>query len=106
MEKNGESELGGQKSNEEVLKEVGEDRKLVELIVRRKKNWIGHIVRGNGLLKKVIEGRMQGKRPRGRPRMGMIDDLKEGSYVAMRRRAKDRQKWKVWMPRTCSDAEN
>jgi len=94
------------KSNEEVLKDVGEDRKLVELIVRRKKNWIGHIVRGNGLLKQVIEGRMEGKRPRGRPRMGMIDDLKEGSYVAMKRRAEDRQKWRVWMPRTCSDAEN
>lgn len=94
------------KTNEEVLREVGEDKKLVEMIVRRKKNWIGHILRGNGLLKQVIEGRMEGKRARGRPRKGMIDDLKEGSYVHMKRRAEDRQKWRVWMPRTCSDAEN
>jgi len=33
------------------------------------------------LLKLVLEGRMVGKKPRGRPRMGTIDDLKEGSYT-------------------------
>jgi hypothetical protein len=42
-------------------------------------------------LKDVLEGRMEGKRPRGRPRMGMIDDLKEGSYACMKRRAEDRE---------------
>jgi hypothetical protein len=86
------------RTNEEVLKSVGENRCLVESIVKRKKNWIGHVVRGDGLLKTVLEGRMEGKRPRGRPRMGMIDDLKEGSYVAMKRRAEDREKWRCWMP--------
>jgi hypothetical protein len=44
---------------------------------------------------------MVGKKPRGRPRMGMIDDLKEGSYTEMKRRAEDRDKWRAWMPRTC-----
>jgi hypothetical protein len=32
---------------------------------------MGHILRGDGLLKEVIEGRMEGKRIRGRPRLGM-----------------------------------
>jgi len=41
------------------------------------------------LLKQVLEGRMEGKRPRGRPRFGMIDDLKEGSYVKMKRTVED-----------------
>ena len=94
------------KTNEEVLRLVGEERNLVKTIEKRKKNWIGHIVRGNGLLKLVLEGRMEGKRPRGRPRIGMIDELKEGSYVNMKRRAEDREKWRVWMPRTCCKAEN
>jgi hypothetical protein len=58
------------------------------------------------LLKLMIEGRMTGKRPRGRPRMGMIDDLKEGNYAEMKRRAEDRDKWRTWMPRTCREAEN
>ena len=35
---------------------------------------------GEGLLKEVIEGKMEGKRPRGRPRIGMLDELKKGSY--------------------------
>jgi len=39
-----------------------------------------------------------GKRPRGRPRFVMIDDLKEESYVKMKRRAEDRVAWRCWMP--------
>ena len=41
------------------------------MILDRKKNWIGHVVRGDGLMKLVLEERMEGKRPRGRPRMGI-----------------------------------
>jgi hypothetical protein len=33
-----------------------------------------------------------GKKPRMRPLMGMIDDLKDRHYTAMRRRAEDRDK--------------
>ena len=77
------------KTSDEVLLLVGEERNLVKTIEKRKKNWIGHIVRGNGLLKLVPEGRMEGQRPRGRPRIGMIDELKEGSYVNMKRMAED-----------------
>ena len=95
------------KTNEEVLDAVDEERCFVENIVKRKKNWIGHILRGDGLLKDVVEGRMEGKRPRGRKRIGMIDDLKEGlSYEILKRRAENRDRWKSWMPRTCQLAEH
>jgi len=50
------------------------------------------------LLKLVLERRMDGKRPQGRPRFGMIDDLKERSYVKMKRSVEDRVAWKCWMP--------
>ena len=53
------------------------------------------------MLKDVIEGRMEGKPPRGRKRIGMIDDLKEKSYQDMKRRAEDRVSWRSWIPRTC-----
>ena len=76
---------------------------MLEVIAKRKKAWIGHVVRGDGLLK-VIEGRS--KRPRGRPRMGMMDDIMMGSYEHMKRRALDREGWRVWVPRTCHAAEN
>ena len=42
-------------TNEEDLSRVGEKRSMVEAIVRRKKNWIGHIMRGDGLMKGVRE---------------------------------------------------
>ena len=62
-------------SNDEVLKAIVERRRIVENIVRGKKNWIGYVVRGDGLLKLVLEGRMENKRARGRPRIEIIDDL-------------------------------
>ena len=49
------------------------------------------MVRSEGLLKIVLEERMEGKRTRGRPRMGMIDDLMEGTYAEMKRRAENRE---------------
>src|SRR6188508_1743159 len=70
--------------NEEVLTRVKESRCLITTIYRRQNNWIGHILRGDGWLRDVMEGRMIGKRPRGRPRTGTMDELMEGSYVKMK----------------------
>ena len=64
-------------SNDEVLTIVDESRGLITTIGERKKNWIGHVLRGEGLLRDVLEGRMLGRRPQGRPRMGMLDELRE-----------------------------
>ena len=82
--------------NEEVLRLVGEERCMLEVITKRKKDWIGHGMRGDKLLKLVIEGRMEGKRPKGRPRMGMMDDIMMGSYEHMKRRDLERECWRVW----------
>jgi len=60
---------------------VQEERSLMDVIWRRKKNLIGHILRGESLLREVIEGRIIGKRPKGRERLGMLNEfLKESSY--------------------------
>ena len=54
------------------------------------------------MLKEVIEGRIDGRRPKGRKRIGMLNDLKEGGYATMKRRDENREKWRNWMPRrTC-----
>src|SRR6266568_1457355 len=94
------------KSNEEMLTMVNENRCLIRTIYQRKKNWIGHVLRGDGLLRGVFEGRMLGKRPRGRPRRGMIYDLMEGSFVKMKRWAEGRREWREWVPGTCLRAEH
>ena len=43
--------------------------KLMEMIDRKQKNWIWHIWRVNSMLKEVLKGRLEGKRPRGRERI-------------------------------------
>jgi len=46
---------------EEVLLRVNEQRNILHEIRKRKANWIGHILRGNCLLKQVIEGKIKGE---------------------------------------------
>jgi hypothetical protein len=53
-------------------------------------------LRENGLLRDVMEGRMLGKRVRGRPRMRMLDDrIEGGTYEGMKRRAERREEWRA-----------
>ena len=56
------------------------------------------MLRGNGLLKEIIEGRIVGKRPRGRKRAMMLDDMKEGKelYAEMKERARHRKNWRTF----------
>ena len=92
-------------SNEKVLEAVGEKRSILHVILDRQKRWIGHNLRRGGLLQEVIEGKMDGKRGQGRPRWGMLDDLKKGSYQKMKRRAEKREEWRCWVPWTCQSAD-
>jgi hypothetical protein len=46
--------------NKEVLQRDKEKRNIIQTIKRRKANRIGHILRGNCLLKHVIEGKIEG----------------------------------------------
>jgi hypothetical protein len=68
--------------NEEGLQRVKEERNILHTVKRKNANWIGHILRGNCLLKYVIEGKMKGRtevtRRRGRRRKQILDGLKEG----------------------------
>jgi len=47
----------------------------MESLRKRQKNWIGHVLRHDSLLQKVIEGRFQGKKTPGRPRTMLLDAL-------------------------------
>ena len=66
---------------EEVLLRVKEQRNILHEISKRKANWIGHVLRRNCLLQRVIEGKINGgievTRRRGRRRKKLLDDLKE-----------------------------
>ena len=75
------------------MDEAGEERKLLSSIKKRKHCWIGHVLRHKGMLKEVMEGRIEGKRGRGRRRLGMLSEMGE-YYYELKMEAQDRGKWR------------
>jgi hypothetical protein len=80
--------------NEEVLCRVKEERNILHTIKIRKASWISHILRGNCLLRHVIEekleGRIEVKGRWGRRRRQLLDDLKETKgYWKLKEKALD-----------------
>jgi ribosomal 50S subunit-associated protein YjgA (DUF615 family) len=67
--------------NEEVLLRVKEQRNILHEIRKRKANWIGHILRRNCLLQRVIERKIQERievtERQERRRRKPLDNLKE-----------------------------
>ena len=82
--------------NEEVLHRVEEQRNILHEISKPKANWIGHILRRNCLLQKVIEGKIKVAERRGRRRRKLLDDLKERrGYCHLKEEALDRTMWRA-----------
>jgi len=86
--------------NEEVLLRVEEQRNILHEIRKRKGNWIGHILRRNCHLQRVIEGKIKGgievTGRRGRKRRKLLDDLKERrGYSQLKEEALDRTMWRA-----------
>ena len=67
--------------NEDAVLRVKEQRNILHETRKRKANWIGHILRRNCLLQRVIEGKIKGGKEvtgrQGRRRRKLLDDLKE-----------------------------
>jgi len=86
--------------SEEVLLRVKEQRNILHEIRKRKANWIGHILRRNCLLQRVIEGKKKGwikvTGRQGRRRRKLLDDLKERrGYSHLKKEALDRAMWRA-----------
>ena len=63
-------------------------------------NWLGHILRRNCLLQRVIEGKIKGgiqvRERRGRRRSKLLDDLKERRACShLKEEALDRTMWRA-----------
>ena len=68
-------------TNTRVKEVTGVERSWSEDLARRKLRYAGHIMRGSsgGLVQLVLEGYIEGKKGRGRPRRTWGDDIKEWS---------------------------
>ena len=67
--------------------------------MKRKLQYFGHIIRKSSLQKLLLEGKVDGKRQRGRPRRMWMDDIKgwinKRSYAECVRDAQHRSVWRA-----------
>ena len=77
--------------NAVVLERVGQGGIMLELIRKRKINWLGHWLRRNCLLKDALEGMVNGKKVHRRRRYQMIHEL----YEDKKRKAEKRVEWRM-----------
>ena len=71
---------------------------LLETIQSRKLKYFGHIKRHHTICKEILEGKIEGKRARGRQRRTWLDHIKDWTNLSVReciRQAKNREKWRV-----------
>ena len=85
--------------NDKVFLRFNEQRNILHEIIKRKVNWISHILRRNCLLKQIIEGKveeeMEVTRRRGRRRKKLLDGLKDRrGYSHLKEEALDRTMWR------------
>ena len=85
-------------TNDEVLEIINTNRTLLKTVKQRQLRYFGHIKRQNGFLTHALEGKLQGKRPRGRPRttwMSTISKWTGESKMGCTQMAADRDLWSV-----------
>ena len=86
------------KTNADVLKQMRTERKLLNAIKQRKLRYFGHVKRQDSFLKQVMEGKLKGKRPRGRPRTTWLDNVEAWTgrgKAECTQACKDRRLWSV-----------
>ena len=100
--------------NDEIRRRIGiktGNSKLFSHIRKQKLSFFGHIKRHDSLEKIIMEGRVDGKRSRGRPRRQWRDDIEswlgikveEAGRLAMKRKIFRERVWAATSQRTTPD---
>ena len=87
------------KTNESVLNEANETRRLITAIRKRQAKFIGHVMRQKQLENLVTTGKLNGTRSRGRPREKLLDGLsiwmRSQKPSALLSITPDREEWRT-----------
>ena len=87
------------RTDNSILQELEIKRELLGHVRKRKLTYYGHLCRDHGcqITKTVVEGYIEGRRRRGRPRKQYIDNIKQWTQLTTSqcvRAAEDRSRWK------------
>ena len=87
------------RSHNSILSELGVKRELYGSIVKRKLTFFGHTIRNNRcrLVPDIIEGKIEGRRGRGRPRTCYMDNIKQWTDLKMNeviQACHNRERWR------------
>ena len=86
------------KTNTEVLKQLGlSETQIVKTIQKRKLSYYGHVRRHDTLQRKILEGKIEGKRGRGRRRKSWIENIEETAGMKINQCCEiaiDRDRWR------------
>ena len=85
-------------TNEEVSSRMGNTPELELLLKTKKLKYYGHVRRHDSLQKHLLEGRLEGIRPRGRPRTTWLDNIRQWTGLTLQQvleRSLKRDEWRV-----------
>ena len=88
-----------ERTNKNILEELSVQRQLLKEINKRRLRYVGHANRSKhaDLMTTALQGKVEGKRRKGRPPISYIDNLKDasghGSLQQIIEDSRDRDKW-------------
>ena len=95
------------RTNESVLTEANVKRSLISTIRKRQLEFLGHLIRHQGVEHLALTGKIEGKKGRGKPRMTYLNSLNKwvntGAQqpAALVANAVDRDSWKALIADVC-----
>ena len=87
------------RTNVSILEELNVERELYGIIVKRKMSYFGHMSRKKNLnlTKTIVQGKPEGKRGKGRPRISYVDNIKQWTGLSTQgafQATQDREAWR------------
>ena len=86
-------------TNQEVLRRAHTERALIREVRKRQINFLGHVLRREGMEHHTLTGKIEGRRARGRQRQKFLNSLVEDLSPNLKpteliHLARDRSKWR------------
>jgi hypothetical protein len=85
------------RTNASIKEEIGAPLPLMNVIIKQKLSYFGHVMRSDGLEKSIMTGMGEGARGRGRPRTRWLDEVQKSTGLSLqelKEATRDRDGWR------------